>query len=138
MAATKCRSIELVSECPAHGIFAAGENRVQELLSKYQPVEGLEWHFIGQLQTNKVKYILDKVSLIQSLDRVSLADKLEEVKTICWCGKKAAFNARFDENGHVVKEGAQVVLGANDKYIGLCRRHWMAGDLGPDFDIHKV
>lgn len=78
MAATKCRSIELVRECPAHGIFAAGENRVQELLSKYQPVEGLEWQFIGQLQTNKVKYILDKVSLIQSLDRVSLADKLEE------------------------------------------------------------
>ena len=78
VAATKCRSIELVRECPAHGIFAAGENRVQELLSKYQPVEGLEWHFIGQLQTNKVKYILDKVSLIQSLDRVSLADKLEE------------------------------------------------------------
>ena len=45
---------------------------------------------------------------------------------------------KLDENGHVVKEGAQVVLGANDKYIGLCRRHWMAGDLGPDFDIHKV
>ena len=67
-----------------------------------------------------------------------LADKLEEVKTICWCGKKAAFNARFDEQGRVVKEGAQVVLGANDKYIGLCRRHWMRGDLGPDFDIHKV
>ena len=35
-------------------------------------------------------------------------------------------------------EGAQVVIGANDKYIGLCRRHWMRGDLGPDFDIHKV
>lgn len=67
-----------------------------------------------------------------------LADKLEEVKTICWCGKKAAFNARFDDTGHVVKEGAQVVLGANDKYIGLCRRHWMAGDLGPDFDIHAL
>ena len=63
---------------------------------------------------------------------------LEEVKTICWCGKKAAFNARFDQHGHVVKEGAQVVLGANDKYIGLCRRHWMAGDLGPDFDINRV
>ena len=67
-----------------------------------------------------------------------LADRQEEVKTTCWCGKKAAFNARFDQHGHVVKEGAQVVLGANDKYIGLCRRHWMAGDLGPDFDIHKV
>ena len=64
-----------------------------------------------------------------------MADKLEEVKTICWCGKKAAFNARFDRNGKVLKEGEQVVLGANDQYIGLCRRHWMAGDLGPDFKV---
>ena len=62
-----------------------------------------------------------------------MADKIEEVKTICWCGKKATFNARFDEQDRVLKEGAQVVLGANDKYIGLCRRHWMANDLGPDF-----
>ena len=68
-----------------------------------------------------------------------MADKLEEVKTICWCGKKAA-NVLVvgSQHGHVVKEGAQVVLGANDKYIGLCRRHWMAGDLGPDFDINRV
>lgn len=64
-----------------------------------------------------------------------MADKIEEVKTVCWCGKKATFNARFDETGRVVKEGKQVVLGANDKYIGLCRRHWMAGDLGPDFRV---
>lgn len=62
-----------------------------------------------------------------------MADKIEEVKTICWCGKKATFNARFDAAGKVLKEGEQVVLGANDQYIGLCRRHWMAGDLGPDF-----
>ena len=59
------------------------------------------------------------------------ADIIEEVKTICWCGKKATCNARFDEHGTVIKEGAQVVLGANDKYIGLCRKHWKAGDLGP-------
>ena len=64
-----------------------------------------------------------------------MADKLEEVKTICGCGKKATFNARFDADGKVLKEGEQVVLGANDKYIGLCRRHWMAGDLGPDFTV---
>ena len=62
-----------------------------------------------------------------------MADKIEEVKTICWCGKKATFNARFDAAGKVLKEGEQVVLGANDQYIGLCRKHWMAGDLGPDF-----
>ena len=67
-----------------------------------------------------------------------LSDKLEEVKTICWCGRKAAFNARFNKEGHVVKEGAQVVIGANDQYIGLCRRHWMSGDLGPDFDVSKL
>ena len=42
-----------------------------------------------------------------------MADKIEEVKTICWCGKKATFNARFDEQGRVLKEGAQVVLGKN-------------------------
>ena len=68
-----------------------------------------------------------------SYELLVMADKLEEVKTVCWCGKKATFNARFDETGKVVKEGAQVVLGANDKYIGLCRKHWSRGDLGPDW-----
>lgn len=67
---------------------------------------------------------------------LACADIIEEVKTICWCGKKATFNARFDAQGRVLKEGAQVVLGANDQYIGLCRRHWMANDLGPDFNLH--
>ena len=60
------------------------------------------------------------------------ADIIEEIKTICWCGKKATYNARFDETGKVLKEGEQVVLGANDKYIGLCRKHWKEGNLGPD------
>ena len=68
-----------------------------------------------------------------SYELLVMADKIEEVKTICWCGKKATFNARFDAEGNVLKEGEQVVLGANDTYIGLCRRHWMRGDLGPDF-----
>ena len=62
---------------------------------------------------------------------LATADVIEEVKTICWCGKKALCNARFDESGHVIKEGEQVVLGANDKYIGLCRKHWKEGNLGP-------
>ena len=68
-----------------------------------------------------------------SAELLATADVIEEVKTICWCGKKATFNARFDAAGKVLKEGEQVVLGANDQYIGLCRKHWMAGDLGPDF-----
>ena len=53
--------------------------------------------------------------------------KEEEVKTICWCGKKATYNARLDEKGNVIKQGEQIVLGANDKYIGLCRKHWAQG-----------
>ena len=68
-----------------------------------------------------------------SYELLVMADSLEEVRTVCWCGKKAAFNARFDASGKVVKEGEQVVLGANDKYIALCRKHWMRGDLGPDW-----
>ena len=68
-----------------------------------------------------------------SQELLATADIIEEVKTICWCGKKATCNARFDENGTVLREGKQVVLGANDQYIGLCRKHWREGNLGPDF-----
>ena len=68
-----------------------------------------------------------------SAELLASADVIEEVKTICWCGKKATCNARFDANGVVLKEGEQVVLGANDQYIGLCRKHWKEGNLGPDF-----
>ena len=50
---------------------------VQELLEKYDSVHGIEWHFIGALQTNKVKYIVDKVSLIHSVDREALADEID-------------------------------------------------------------
>lgn len=70
-----------------------------------------------------------------SQELMATADIVEEIKTICWCGKKATCNARFDENGKVLKEGEQVVLGANDRYIGLCRKHWKAGDLGPHHHI---
>lgn len=58
------------------------------------------------------------------------ADSIEEVKTICWCGKKALYNARI-QNGKVVKTGEQIMLGANDLYIGLCRKHWKNGALSP-------
>ena len=59
------------------------------------------------------------------------ADTIEEVKTICWCGRKALCNARLDSKGGITKTGRQVVLGAGDKYVGLCRRHWKQGDPGP-------
>lgn len=77
VAATKTRTIEEIRTCINTGlVVAAGENKVQELLSKY--VDDFKWDFIGQLQTNKVKYIIDKVRLIQSLDRESLAQTIEK------------------------------------------------------------
>lgn len=76
--ATKTVPPEIINLLPQHGVFEAGENRVQEFLQKYPLVNGIKWHFIGRLQTNKVKYIVDKVEMIQSVDRVSLADEIEK------------------------------------------------------------
>lgn len=52
------------------------------------------------------------------------ADNLVEIKTICHCGKKAIMNARIDENGKIVKTGAQVHIGGNEEYIAMCRKHF--------------
>ena len=59
------------------------------------------------------------------------ADTIEEIKTICWCGKKAICNARV-HNGKVIKEGEQVMLGGNESYVSLCRKHWAEGKLKPE------
>ena len=52
------------------------------------------------------------------------ADKLTELKTICHCGKKANFVVRIDENGQASKSGAQVVVGGNERYESMCRKHF--------------
>lgn len=59
---------------------------------------------------------------------LAIADELHEVKTVCWCGKKATCNARYNEHG-IVRVGTQVLLGANDEYIALCRKHFLEGKL---------
>jgi thymidine kinase len=59
------------------------------------------------------------------------ADNLIEIKTVCHCGRKAIMNPRVDENGHVVKEGEQILIGGNDTYIALCRKHYMKGEALP-------
>ena len=75
--ATKTRDIDTIKKIKDWGFCFAGENRVQELLSKYQPIDGISWQIVGQLQSNKVKYIADKVDMIQSLDRQSLAKEID-------------------------------------------------------------
>ncbi|MBF7072135.1 thymidine kinase [Glaciecola sp. MH2013] len=53
------------------------------------------------------------------------ADKLSELKTVCHCGRKANFVARLDEQGNPISEGDQVDVGGNEKYVSLCRKHFM-------------
>ena len=62
---------------------------------------------------------------------VVYADKIEEIKTICWCGKKATMVARVID-GKFVKQGKQIVIGGDDMYISLCRKHYNDGRLTPD------
>lgn len=79
LAATKTVSAEKINYAVDHlGLRLIGENRVQELLSKYDLLhkEDLEIHFIGRLQTNKVKYIVDKVDMIESVDSYRLAEEI--------------------------------------------------------------
>ncbi|QFT30809.1 Thymidine kinase [Labrenzia sp. THAF82] len=61
---------------------------------------------------------------------LALADNLKEIKTICWCGRKATMVARLDENGAILEEGDQVVIGGNETYVSLCRHHWTQRALG--------
>ena len=58
---------------------------------------------------------------------MEIADTFDEIKTICDCGNKATVNARIDCTGHIVTEGAQVVLGGNDSYIAMCHRCYETG-----------
>lgn len=58
------------------------------------------------------------------------ADSIEELKTICWCGRKATMNARLVD-GRVVHDGEQIQIGGNESYIALCRRHFLQGVVGP-------
>lgn len=64
------------------------------------------------------------------------ADSIEEIKTVCWCGRKAIMNARV-AGGKVVKSGEQIVLGGNESYVALCRRHWARGELAP-MEIRRI
>jgi len=56
---------------------------------------------------------------------LALADSLVELKAVCDCGRKATMNLRVDEEGRAVRSGAQTEIGGNDRYVALCRRHFM-------------
>ncbi|MEN6314367.1 MAG: YggS family pyridoxal phosphate-dependent enzyme [Clostridiaceae bacterium] len=88
------------------GITDLGENRVQELCEKADITDvSCNWHMIGHLQTNKVKYILDKVAMIHSLDRLELAEEIQK---------------RAEKAGKIIDVLVQVNIAAEDTKFGIC------------------
>lgn len=75
---TKLHTPEEINEAIDAGITDIGENKVQEILEKFDRVKPVRWHLIGHLQTNKVKYIIDKVHLIHSVDSLHLAKEINK------------------------------------------------------------
>ena len=67
---------------------------------------------------------------------IAIADSIHEVKTVCWCGRKATCNARYNEKG-IIRDGEQLMLGANDSYVALCRKHFKLGMLGPNIKTQQ-
>jgi thymidine kinase len=59
-----------------------------------------------------------------SLHLLLLADNLIEIKTICFCGRKATMNARVDAEGRIIRRGEQVQIGGNESYVSMCRKHF--------------
>ena len=79
IAVSKTQPVEAIREAIEYGINSFGENRVQELREKTELIkDNLDWHLIGHLQTNKVKFVVGKVSLIHSLENIRLAEALDK------------------------------------------------------------
>ena len=80
VAVTKTHGADEIRQILGCGIYDLGENRVKELTEKYEllPDKNIRWHLIGTLQTNKVKYIIDKVHLIHSVDTLRLIDEIDK------------------------------------------------------------
>ncbi|MBS4026304.1 MAG: YggS family pyridoxal phosphate-dependent enzyme [Clostridia bacterium] len=96
VAVTKTLPPEVIEEAHNYGIDIVGENKVQEMVDKLEYLKNLslEWHFIGHLQTNKVKYLVDRVELIHSVDRLKLAKEINQE----WAKKDKQINVLIQAN----------------------------------------
>ncbi|WP_353216823.1 thymidine kinase [Sandarakinorhabdus sp.] len=109
-----------------------------------------EAQFLGRAQVSQLAQVADDLAIPVlcyglrtdfrghlfegSLWLLALADTLSELKAVCDCGRKATMNLRIDGQGRAVTSGAQTEIGGNDRYVALCRRHFVAalGSSGPD------
>lgn len=128
VAVTKTIDTGVIKEAINHGILHIGESRVQELLRKYEQIgDVVKWHLIGHLQRNKVKYIIDKVDIIHSLDSYRLAKEINKrardinrrVKCLLQVnisGEKTKFGVNPEHLDHILKK---IVSLDNVKIVGL-------------------
>ena len=115
--ATKCVPPQTVALLPQIGLTEAGENRVQEFLQKCDLP--LRWHFIGALQTNKVKYLVGKVALIQSVDRVPLLEELNKRSA----AKNLTTDILLEVNGGGEASKSGVSLGGVEALLESAQRY---------------
>ncbi|MEG0641478.1 MAG: YggS family pyridoxal phosphate-dependent enzyme [Clostridium sp.] len=104
IAVSKTKPIEMIRLANSLGVNTFGENKVQEVVDKYDNIGSVNWHFIGTLQKNKVKYIVDKVCLIHSLDSISLAEEI---------------NKRAKNKGIVARVLIQINIGKEESKSGI-------------------
>lgn len=111
IAVTKTVDTDRITKAIDCGLTELGENRVQELCDKYNIIDKkCSWHLIGHLQTNKVKYIMDKVSLIHSLDRLELAREIQN---------------RAQKLERIAEVLVQVNIAEEESKFGMCKEQVM-------------
>lgn len=131
LAATKTVDTELINFAISKGIKFIGENRVQELLSKYPDYDlnSAQLHFIGHLQTNKVKSIIDKVAMIHSVDSFKLAEKIsnEAIKSSKVMDVLVEINVGNEESkSGISKSQAEELIHKISELKGICVKGLMA------------
>lgn len=119
IAVSKTKPVSMIEEAYACGCRDFGENKVQELCEKYEVLpKDIRWHLIGHLQRNKVKYVVDKVYLIHSVDSLRLAEEIQKeaekkqvhvniLIEVNMAGEESKFGVSPDEAENLVREAAK-------------------------------
>lgn len=124
LAVTKTVDVDAVKEAMENGITSVGENKPQELSRKYEVIgKDLKWHLIGSLQTNKVKYVIDKVDMIHSLDRIALCDEIqkraENIDRIINCLVQVNISKEESKHGLEEKDALDFVKNVSKNYKNI-------------------
>lgn len=142
---TKTVDTDAILEAINCGITNVGENKPQELARKYEAIgDKVKWHLIGTLQTNKVKYIIDKVSMIHSLDRESLCEEIqkraEKIDRKIDCLVQVNISKEESKHGLEVEDAIEFIKNVSNNYknINIKGLMTMAPFTANEDEIRKV